>query len=228
MVEQVSLARQFKSIFPLLMKVYIPAAFSLLILIVINLMTHIKVSYFTRDPIQIVAAPIYYGIFSNLGILLWCAAASICLFTAVLIHRSQSPKSYFGFILCSGLVTTFLLFDDLFLFHEEVFPIYLYIPDRALYAGYGIGMLLFLAVFRKLILQTEFLLLGFAFIFFAISIAIDIPDIPFYGQHLVEDGAKLFGIVSWSTYFIRLCLHQQLFAGSTLRGTSERLKSARS
>ncbi len=223
-----SFSIQFKSIFPLLMKVYTPTLLSLFVLIVINLMTNIKVSYFTRDPSQIMGAPIYYGIFSNLGILLWCAAASICFFTATLLYRSHYHKQFTSFLFFSGCMTTFLLLDDLFLFHEEIFPVYLYIPDIAVYAGYGIAMLIFLAVFHKLILQTEFLLLGFAFIFFAISIAIDIPDIPFHGQHFIEDGSKLFGIVSWATYFIHVCLQQRFFTDAPPPGTSEYLESARS
>ncbi len=228
MIERVSLSRQFKSIYPLLIKVYIPTTLSLLIVVVINLMTGIKVSYFTRDPSQIIGAPIYYGMFSNLGILFWCAAASICFFTAALLHRSPSQKQHYGFLLCSGGLTTFLMLDDLFLFHEIVFPVYLHIPDLAVYAGYGIGIALFLAVFRKLILQTPYLLLGLAFFFFAISIVIEIPDIPFYGQHLVEDGCKLFGIVSWATYFIHFCRQQRLFADATPSATtSDDFESAR-
>ncbi|MDH3604741.1 MAG: hypothetical protein OEU26_34480, partial [Candidatus Tectomicrobia bacterium] len=64
---------------------------------------------------------------------------------------------------------------------------------------------IYLVTFRTMILNTPYLLLILSFIFFAISIAIDIPDIPFYGQHLIEDGCKWLGIVSWATYFIRLC-----------------------
>lgn len=225
MAKQGSLSLQFKSILPLLIKIYIPTTLALVILVIINLMTGIRVSYFTRDPVQIMEAPLYYGIFSNVGILLWCAAASICFFTATLIWRVQLHKQYFWFILCSGCMTTFLLFDDLFLFHEEVFPTYLYIPDIASYTGYGVGILIFLVAFHKLILQSEFLLLSFAFIFFAISIAIDIPDIPFYGQHLIEDGCKLFGIVSWATYFIHFCLQPRLFAGSALPEIANYVKS---
>ncbi len=58
-----SLSNQLKSILPLLMKVYIPTTLSLLFLVVINFATDIKVSYFTRDPLQIVEAPVFYGIY---------------------------------------------------------------------------------------------------------------------------------------------------------------------
>ena len=106
-------------------------------------------------------------------------------------------------------MTVVLLLDDLFLFHEEVFPEYLHIPQKAVFAGYGIIILLYLISFRASILDTEFLILLFAFGFFGLSIIVDeilrsmIPQ-----QHLFEDGAKLLGIVSWFAYFARVCVKQ--------------------
>ena len=202
-----SIAQQFKFLVSLLLKVYGPAIAVLLVLVVINLITHIRISVFTRDPIQIMQAPIYYGIVSNIGVLFWCATASICLFTACIASSLKKDREIVSFLRFSGLMTLFLLCDDLFLFHEELFPIYLHIPDKVLYAAYGAIVLIYVVTFRTMILSTYYLLFILSCLFFAISLAIDIPDIPFYGQHLIEDGCKWLGIVSWATYFISLCVH---------------------
>jgi hypothetical protein len=61
-----------------------------------------------------------------------------------------------------------------------------------------------------MILSTDFILLLLAFAFFASSVFVDlfvtpeefsIAGIP--GRHLIEDGLKLLGIVTWATYFVR-------------------------
>ncbi|MDH3599805.1 MAG: hypothetical protein OEU26_09240, partial [Candidatus Tectomicrobia bacterium] len=81
----------------MLLKVYGPAVAVLLVFVVINLITHIRISVFTRDPIQIMEAPIYYGIVSSIGILFWCATASICLFTASIASSLNKNREIFSF-----------------------------------------------------------------------------------------------------------------------------------
>ena len=59
-------------------------------------------------------------------------------------------------------------------------------------------------------MRTEFSLLLLALIFFAISIAVDQVKghihIPAY--YTYEDGSKLFGILSWFSYFVRLAMRE--------------------
>ena len=47
------------------------------------------ISHFTRDPLRIAEAPLYYGIVSNIGILFWCTSAVICLFTSAILCKSN-------------------------------------------------------------------------------------------------------------------------------------------
>lgn len=120
--------------------------------------------------------------------------------------------------MCSGLITLMLLVDDLFLLHEEVYRDYLLIPEKITLFAYGSIVLLYLAVFRKTILQTNFLLMGLAITFFALSIAVDLltgndSQIGF----LLEDGAKFLGIVGWSAYLVNLCLQMMRFRGMESR-----------
>lgn len=203
-----TLSSQLRSIFPLLMALYIPILLTLGILVVINLQTGIKIAVFTRDPLQITNAPFYYGFVSNLGILLWAASAAVCLFSFAIIYKDGLNGEWPTFLLFSGLLTSWLLLDDLFLFHEEVFPNYLNVPERVMPILYIMLILVYLARFRKMVLMTEFSLLIFSLGFFGLSNAVDLSPTEFHGIHLIEDGAKLFGIVTWAAYFIRICLQQ--------------------
>src|SRR4051794_8451669 len=51
-------------------------------------------SYFTRDPASITHSKFYIGLLSNLGIMLWTATATICLFVAFFV-RSHGNDSGF-------------------------------------------------------------------------------------------------------------------------------------
>jgi len=62
------------------------------------------------------------GVLSNLGIILWCAAASVCLFSAITLHQKKSDVGA-GFLYYSAFLSAYLLFDDFFQIHEEIFPI---------------------------------------------------------------------------------------------------------
>ncbi|MDO1451402.1 hypothetical protein Q0590_34320 [Rhodocytophaga aerolata] len=161
---------------------------------------------FTRDPAAIFHANPFMGVLSNLGILLWCVAATCCLFAFLLRKQHQHFQAFSSFYYYSGLLSCLLLFDDLFMLHEEVFPHMLGVPELAVYGSYFILILLYLLVFLKRILQTHFLLLLVAFSFFAGSVIVDLlPVFPF--PHLLEDGCKFLGILSWAAYFMHSSLN---------------------
>lgn len=71
------------------------------------------------------------------------------------------------------------------------------------YLGYGLAVSYYLIRFRSTILRSEFLLLAMALLSFAVSIAVDRFGPEDTAGHLLEDGAKLVGIMSWLTYFFR-------------------------
>lgn len=168
----------------------------------------------TRDPSAVLEAPFYVGLVSHIGILLWCAAAAICLFGAVFLSTT-GEKTFSVFLAASGLLTTILLLDDVFLFHEEIAYTYFYISQKKVYAGYALLGLLYLYRFRHTILKSDFLFLALAFFFFAASIGIDLlPETVIPHHFLFEDGFKLLGIVGWSAYLIRTS-YQALLTAST-------------
>ncbi|BAY40045.1 hypothetical protein NIES2111_44270 [Nostoc sp. NIES-2111] len=174
------------------------------VLIIVDSTTDLPLEDLTRDPSAIMEIPPYIGIFSNIGILFWCACTTICLFTCLLLKKANRFPEYTKFLFYSGLLTGLLLLDDFFLLHETVLPEYMFISERKVYAVYLMIGLTFLVKFRKILQKTEYVIFANAIIFFALSIISDTiwEEI----SNAVEDTFKLIGIVNWVTYFFRLSL----------------------
>lgn len=158
------------------------------------------------DPATALEAPFYIGFVSNVGILLWAAAASVFLFGALLLGRRGGDAGWRRFLLCSGLLAAWLGLDDLFLLHDVVFPELLSIPQPAVAGAHAALTLVYLACFAPLILRTDFLVLLLAFGLLAASLALDQLDavralVPIAAA-LWEDAAKLLGIGAWLSYSV--------------------------
>ena len=200
--------------------VYLPVTIVLALFLSISLIYDIPISIFTTDSAVIAKSNLislvepntaryvvpFIGIISNLGILLWTVSASTCFFGfAIITYLKKSLQNEYSlFLVFFGFVSLFLLLDDLLLFHELIAP-YLFIPEVIVYAIYGMIVLFAIVRFRKVILQTEWIILCLALIFFFLSMAIDYFLI--LGDRatlhsLFEDGFKLFGIASWVSYFV--------------------------
>lgn len=189
--------------------IYLPI---IAILAIVPLQTEIPLGNLTRDPLATVNQPFYIGFFSNIGVLFWCGAAAICLFTFALLQNYYRSRKIHSFILSSGIISSILLLDDLFLIHEQVAPKYLFIPEKLVYLIYAVMLLVYLVKFRKTILKTDFSWLLLAFGWFALSLVFDKGIIPLSPalvergfDFYLEDAAKLLGIVSWFTYFAKVC-----------------------
>ena len=198
---------QFKALLPTLIPVYTAAVALLLALVVIRLQAGIQISYFTSDPSATVGEPSYIGLVSNVGILLWSGAAALCFFAfAMLRRRIPNEKKLSSFLLFSGLLTTLLLLDDLFLLHSNVHGS-LDVPNWLILAGYMAIGFLYLIRFAATIRETEYVPLIFALGFFGLSAVVDATPGNYSGQQLAEEGAKLLGIVSWAVYLVRVSLY---------------------
>ena len=139
------------------------------------------------------------------------AAAATCLFGGLLTFKCKHHRESAFFLMGFGLISMLLMLDDLYLLHEEVIEDHLHIPQKFVFVAYGIMVLGLLIRFRKLILDSEFLMLVLAFGFLGISVIVDLFVTPeefvifggFPGRYIIEDGFKLLGIASWSVYFTR-------------------------
>ncbi|KGJ88158.1 hypothetical protein [Thalassotalea sp. ND16A] len=190
---------QLKSNTKVLSVCYLVLALAVLSIYVAAHSFNISPAVFTRDPVSLLRAPLYTGLMSNVGILLWVSSAAVCLFSAYTISRYSGRTN--GFLLYSGYLTLWLVLDDLFLFHEELFPDYLGISQGVIILIYLLLFLVFFVKYLPAILASDFVLLLLACTFFAASLVCDFA-LPQRGMvHLVEDSFKLFGITTWLVYF---------------------------
>ena len=200
------LLRQFKAALPTLAVLYLAATGVFAGIVIVRLTTDISLSYFVRDPASLAGERAYFGMISNLGIVLWAAAAAVSLFTYVVLRRDGDGRQRAHFFLFAGLLTLLLLLDDLFLFHENI-KRETVLPESLLYAVYGALFLLFIRAYMPLLLETEYALMLLAGGFFAFSTAYDIAVGAWRADDLFEDGAKFFGILTWCAYLTRTALY---------------------
>lgn len=199
----------------LLLCLYFPAGLLLLAVLLASWRTGIPLAMFTRDPADITGTSPFLGVLSHIDILLWCATTSICCFS-FFIFRKKGSKWTAAFFLVSAIITGWLMLDDLFLLHERIFPRHLHWRQRYIYLSYMVLILGYLAIFRELIFNNNFLLLALSLGFFFLSVSVDCISakceglIPLY--HLFEDGFKLFGLTGWLGYFADKSLHMMFRA----------------
>jgi hypothetical protein len=178
-----------------------------------------------RDPIMVAGgeqSEYYLGLFSNLGVVLWTATAAICLFAGSELSDSPNRQAR-QFLLYAGIFTTLLMFDDLFMFHENY-------ADDLIYIVYGFGLLYYLISFFRLILRLDVVLVALTVPLFGITVLLDLApwrllpgegiEVPqvlasspterdevrrlgFELRYLLEDGSKFIGICCWAAFHIR-------------------------
>ena len=204
---------QFKKVVPTLSIVYVLTLSMLYIVVNIQQQIRINISDLMQDPVSVTGAPFYVGLLSNIGILLWSASTAICLFCSAVLRKDINNRQLPLFLLFSGVITFVFLLEDLFLFARNIYPAYFNISEKTVYFAYGIMVLLYLIRFRVTILSTDYLLLIFAFVFFGLSFVfgMGLVDLP-VSHYILKDGARLFGIVTWSTYFTRIGLRHVKYA----------------
>lgn len=170
----------------------------------------------TRDPISIAKGAFYWGAISNIGVLLWCAAAAFCFFSFLLVQQLKPGVRSNWALLALGLITSMLLVDDLFMIHEQVFPGYLGLSENVLYGFYAVAVTSVMFFFRKVLFTGSSVYFIVAIAFFVPSLMFDtalellLPGVVVSDDLLffVEDGLKLLGIGSWCLYSLKLCTEQ--------------------
>lgn len=204
---------------------FIPSISFLVAVALVSILFQVSMPALTGDVTAIAKIHPLSGILSNLGVLLWCAAASICVFAAVTL-RNVKPSDTFWFLLSSALLSAYLLFDDFFLFHEELAFRYLGLNQKVVYAALGIAVSAYIIAFRRVILRTNFGVLLLALGFLATSVATDAILEPWlwrlgHWEYFFEDGAKWLGIASWCSYYVHTS-HQLLVSTFSLPNSAIR------
>ncbi len=188
---------------PVLVMVYAFTTAILSIVIFLGIEHNIELDHFTQDPATIMSTPFYLGFFSYVGILFWCAAAVICFYTRAILPETTENSRLRSFMLYSGLVTSLLMLDDLFLLHELVLPEIFLLPEEVVYLLYLNILLVYAVLFRAEIQKSEYIVLVIAAGMIGASQFVDSIPMPLPEDSFLEDAVKLFGIVTWFTYFAR-------------------------
>ena len=176
---------------------------ALLIALLLSIFLDVPFGNFTRDPSSIHPnSKFYFGFISNIGVLFWSFASSICYYSYSIIKNEVIDTQIKSFFLWAGTISLVLLFDDLFLMHEKFFPKVLFLNEKIVFALYGVLVLIFLIKHQKLILEnTRYIYLVIALLAFGLSLVFDfMPRFSDKWHHIFEDGPKFIGIVFWFGY----------------------------
>lgn len=158
--------------------------------------------FLSKEPAETLHAPKFVGAFAHAVVLLWVPAA-VTGIVAGWLHRSVGQTRRAAFFLVAGGLSVALLMDDLFMFHEFVYP-GLGVPELVVYAGYAAAGLLFVATFWGDLVESGALLMvvvGGAFL--AASIGLDIVVPVAETVHVLEDGSKAIGVAMWTVAITR-------------------------
>ncbi len=199
------LKEQRRNILLMVLLTWLPVVVFLGLIIALSLKLGRPITFFFQDFFFITNSPIYTGFVSNIGIIFWSVTAGILFFAAVFCYQSQASRQVQWFYIFGAVITLIMLFDDFFLFHEIIYPRFFHIRSGTVYIIYGVMGIIYLIVFRKHILASNFLVLFLAFLFFFISVVFDeLRERWLFNPYWIvcEDGFKLLGIVSWLTYYL--------------------------
>mgnify|MGYP001178986329 CR=1 FL=1 len=186
----------------------LPSAILYIVTLYISNIYNIKLSLVVRDLAQTCGYPIGVGMISNIGILLWGAAASICLFTTFSQEiNSDSSK----LLLLGGIFSGMLCIDDFFLLHDR------YVGPDFLNLTYLSISIFLLVRFRKILKRIGLFNLVISILFLGLSIFFDGVIQQIFNQsydltQLIEEGFKFLGIACWlnfwckaSSYALKFC-----------------------
>lgn len=172
----------------------------------------------TRDMTALTNVPLYVSCISNLGLLYWCAASAISAFSALLVQNTERMGTRHFFI-ASALLSFILLLDDMFMFHEALFPLYLGIAEKTVFIWYILMTGLYLILFRRIIVASgHALILGTALTLFTLSALIDqilekeLGTLVGHWLFMIEDGFKLLGLSLWLAFYV-LISHELITNG---------------
>lgn len=182
-----------------LLALFLPTLALLAALPLLSAWTGAPVSQFTRDVFSIAEIPVWSGLVSNLGLMLWTATVAVCGLAATVAETSARERTALAGAAALSLV---LLVDDALLVHEFIAPDRLGIPETVVVGCYVALTGAWLIAFRGEVLGRRRGLLLVAGALFAVSIGMDWiePDEAEWWRYWLEESAKLLGIVGWFGY----------------------------
>ena len=148
-----------------------------------------------RDPANQFGFPVYGGVISNLSVSVLTLSAAVAGFAAIFGTRKRTRFT------AAALLSAILAVDDQYMLHEYVGPKIIGVPEVAFFALYAlVGLAIAWSIGRRLLLLRHATLL-LAGLGLALSIAIDLLLPMSAYTVLVEELAKLGGLVIWLVYW---------------------------
>ncbi len=188
----------------------LPSTILYLAILSVSNFYNIKLSLVVRDLAQTCGYPIGVGMISNIGILFWGAAASICFFTTFLesINRESSKL-----LLLGAIFSSLLCIDDLFLLHDR------YIGPDFLNLTYLAISIFLLVRFRRILKKIGLFNLIISILFLGLSVFFDGVIQQIFNQsyeltQLIEEGFKFIGIVCWLNFWCKASSNALKFGNS--------------
>lgn len=174
-----------------------------------RLLLGIDIPIMTKDVAAVAGIHPLSGFLSFLGILLWWTTATIWFFSTF-VGRDRGDTSTFGFMVSSGVLSTYLAFNDLFQFHDYLVSRELNLSEQIVLCGLGFAVAVYLWRYRSVILKPNGLLLLFALGFLSFSVLVDTLLKPWLWRlkdwaDLAEEGPKWLGISFWTAFCVVWC-----------------------
>ncbi len=175
---------------------------TLVVLVAAGLQRSVPAAELFLDPSALAGAHWYAGLLSNAGILAWTTAAVSALWGGWVAGRTGRPGAA-RFLLDGALVTAVMLVDDLLRLHSGVLPRLFGVPKAAAMAMVVAPTVVWAVHFTSEVLRTRWLVLASALTALAFSVAADqLVNGGTTTGILLEDGAKLLGVVAFAMYFV--------------------------
>ncbi|WP_324753631.1 hypothetical protein [Roseovarius sp. Pro17] len=158
-----------------------------------------------RDVMQQTKQSSFLGFLSSVGVWLWIAAATLCLFRYRL-QSSRGPSRYRNLLMLMAGFSLFLGIDDFFLIHDR------YLAEGVLLPIYAIFAITLLVRYRRIIAEID----GTAFVIagglLAMSILVDAVQenlsVPYEYTQIAEEGFKFTGAAAWVYLCFRLAAYR--------------------
>lgn len=168
----------------------------------------------TREPIIVArnaeaCCSVFSGTLSNLGAVMWLMCGAILIFSSVALSLQRSIRNM-AFLGTAGAINLMLGIDDMLLLHDEVIPVILGVPEKAVLLFYMIIVGTFLVVFLKEILESRYIAFAIAIALFIIALGEDLFRFAGYDNfhYLIEDGLRIIGLGSWLYFFVFAALNR--------------------
>ena len=185
---------------------FMPAAAVLGLVAISGAWYQVQIADLFRDTASVAHLSPFTGVVSNLGILLWCVAGTVCAL-AWAMFKWAGDKGAARFFLSSALLSFLLMSDDLLQIHERLAFAYLGLREKHVLMLLALAMGGYLLIYRKRILAAPYGMLAISLALMGVSVVVDrlFPtqaDVNLW-YLLYEDGLKFVGIACWCAHFCR-------------------------